>query len=234
MSMPHLTPEGELDAYYGELALGLRLHLEECPECRSHVEQLGELLDGMREDPVPERGASYGGQVWARLLPQLPPVKRRQWWLQSWMLAPALLTLLVIAFVAGMVTQRDRKVELSARARERVLLMAMSDHLERSQIVLAELLNSTSANLDLTGERDRSRDLLSENRLLRQTAAHDGDLAHAALLDDLERVLLDIANSPSDVSSGDLAAWQQRLDNGSLLFRVRVTSTDARRKGQKL
>jgi len=133
-----------------------------------------------------------------------------------------------------MITQRDRKVELSARARERVLLMAMSDHLERSQIVLAELLHSTSANLDLTGERDRSRDLLSENRLLRQTAAHDGDLAHAALLEDLERVLLDIANSPSDVSSEDLAAWQQRLDNGGLLFRVRVTSTDARRKGQKL
>ncbi len=238
MKTIHLTGEQQLDAYYGDLAPQLRTHLQHCRECRSSLEQLRDLLEGLGEHPVPERSDSYGGQVWARLQPQLsqegPPLKRRQPWLPSWTLAPALITLLIIAFFAGMVTQRERNVGLSARARERVLLMAMSEHLERSQIVLAELLNSTSSNLDLQNERERARNLLSENRLLRQTAARDRDLADAALLDDLERVLLDLANSPSDISSEGLLALQQRVDNESLLFRIRVTSTDARRKGQQL
>ncbi len=238
MTTAHLTPEQELDAFYGELAPALRLHLEECAHCRSRVDQLTDLLEPLRDDPIPRRGASYGAQVWTRLSPKLPPKlpipKPRRWSLQPWTVLPALLTLLVIAFIAATVTQHQRQVELSARARQRVLLMAMSDHLERSQIILAELLNSTSTNLDLAAERERTRDLLSENRLLRQTATQDGDLRHAALLDDLERVLLDIANSPADVSSDDLAALQRRVEDHSLLFKVRVTSTDARREGQKL
>ena len=81
---------------------------------------------------------------------------------------------------------------------------------------------------------ERARDLLSENRLLRETAAHDGDLTHASLLDDLERVLLDVANSPAEMSSEDLLALQQRMEHDSLLFKVRITSIDARHKGQKL
>jgi hypothetical protein len=63
---------------------------------------------------------------------------------------------------------------------------------------------------------------------------HDGDAVHAALLEDLERVLLDIANSPSEISPNNLVALQQRIEDQSLLFKVRITSADARRKGQLL
>ncbi len=69
---------------------------------------------------------------------------------------------------------------------------------------------------------------------LRQTAARAGDASQAALLDELERVLLDIANSPSNISSGDLETLQRRIESEGLLFKVRITSTDVREKGQKL
>ncbi len=231
--MTHLTEEQEMAAYYGELPPGLRAHLQNCLECRTRVERLQGLLDSLRDQPVPQRGASYGAEVWTRLLPRLPQQNRKPWWLRTWTLAPVLVTLLLIAFVAGMFTQRERQAGFSTEARERVLLIAISDHLERSQIVLSQLLNSNPADLNIVDQRERARDLLSENRLLRQTAAHGGDLVHAALLDDLERVLLDIANSPSAISSADLVALQRRMENQSLLFKLRVTSTDARREGQK-
>jgi hypothetical protein len=232
--MTHLTEEQEMTAYYGELPPDLRAHLDHCSECRTRFERLRDVLDSIRDHPVPQRGASYGAEVWTRLLPRLPSQAPRRWWLRTWTLAPAVAALLVIAFVAGMFTQRERQTGFSAQARERVLLMAMSDHLERSQIVLAQVLHSNSADLNLPDERERARDLLSENRLLRQTAALEGDVGHAALLDDLERVLLNIANSPSDISQDDLAALQQRIEDEALLFKVRITSTDARQKGQKL
>jgi hypothetical protein len=232
--MSHMQEEQLMDAYYGDVDPNLRQHLQECAECSSSFERLKEILDSVREYPVPERGDDYGREVWARLLPQLP--RRKQGWsgFRGWAFAPALAAMVVLAFVAGMLTQRQRQAGFSAKARERVLLIAVSDHLERSQIVLAELLNAGPTNVDLADQRERARDLVNENRLLRQTALHMGDASHAALLDDLERVLLDIANSPNDLTPGDLELLQRRIESQGLLFKVRVTSTDAREKGQKL
>ena len=230
--MKHLTEEQQVSAYYHELPPEFDLHLVHCAECQGRLEQLRDVLDPLRAQPVPARGASYGAEVWARLSPKLPQRRLHPWWFRPLTLAPIFAALLLIAFVAGMFTQRQ--AGSSAEARERVLLMAMSDHLERAQIVLAQLQNSNVSDLNLADERERARNLISENRLLRETAARDGDLVHASLLDELERVLLDIANSPSDMSSDDLAALQQRMEHENLLFKIRITSTDARRKGQLL
>ncbi len=115
-----------------------------------------------------------------------------------------------------------------------MLLVALSNHLERSQILLTELANASGTDGDWSGERERARDLVDENRLLRQTALHAGDRGYAALLDDLERVLLDVANSPAELAPDRLENLQQRIEDEGLLFKVRVTSTDARRKEQKL
>lgn len=229
--MNHLTEEELTEAYYEQAHPP---HLEECPECRSSFERLKQILDGVREYPVPERGANYSAEVWSRLLPQLPAPKRRRAWFQWWTLAPVLATLVAVAFVAGMLTEQRRQAEAYSKARERVLLIALSHHLERSQIVLAQITNGTPATIDLGEESSLARELIEENRLLRQSAAHDGDTADAALLDELERVLLDIAHAPPNLSASDLASLQNRIESEGLLFKVRITSSDARFKGQKL
>ena len=113
-------------------------------------------------------------------------------------------------------------------------MVALGNHLDRSQIVLAELVNATPRTIDLKDERDRARDLVDENRLIRQTALHDGDMADAAVLDELERTLLDIANGPADPSPADLEALQQRIEREGLLLKVRIVSSNVRLKGQQL
>ncbi len=232
--MKHLEEEQLMDAYYGEANLKLRQHLAECEECRSTFERFKESLDSIRDYPVPERGDSYGREVWARVAPQLPVRKKRWPGFRWWVLGPALAGLVAVAFVAGMFTQQQRQVGFSAKARERVLLMAMSEHLERSQIVLTEVLNGAPTSVDFANERERARDLVNENRLLREAAVHKGDAAYAAVLDDLERVLLDVANSPADLPRGDFEMLQRRIENEGLLFKVRITSTDARERGERL
>ena len=123
----------------------------------------------------------------------------RQWWI--W--APALAALLLGAFLAGSLWQRggapgDAKNQSNQQIRERILLVAVGDHLERSQMVLAELDNAPDGKgkLDISGERRMAEDLLDDNRLYRQTARTTGDNSMASVLDDLERVLLEIAHSP--------------------------------------
>jgi len=235
--MRHFDEDLLVQAYYGEIDEESRRHLEGCDGCRSEFNRLREMLDSVRDYPVPPRKSSYGTEVWVRVLPHLPAeppsTRRRPRWFQWWTLVPALAALVVIAFVAGMLTEQ-RQTGISAKSRERVLLMAIGDHLDRSQVLLTELVHEDPESGGLSGQRDRARELLTENRLLRQSAVHMGDVSDADLLDALERVLLDVANSSSSTASNDLQTIQQRIDDQGLLFKVRITGADAREKGQKL
>jgi hypothetical protein len=231
--MTHMDEEQFVQSYYGEGDEMFRRHIEDCAECRTAYERLKELLDSISDYPVPERNSAYGAEVWARLTPHLPLARPRPFWFRWWVLGPALAAVLIIAFWAGMLTQQ-KQAGISATARQRVLLMAISDHLERSQVVLTELVHADAETADISYERERARDLVNENRLLRESAADMDDSVDAGLLDELERVLLDVANSPSTLQQHDLQAIQQRIESEGLLFKVRVTGTNAREKGQKL
>jgi hypothetical protein len=83
-------------------------------------------------------------------------------------------------------------------------------------------------------ERDRADELVGANRLYRQVAAATGDTTLADFLDDLERVLVDVAASPETLSSQDLAEVQRRIESKSLLFKVRVVSSDVRQRQQSM
>jgi hypothetical protein len=175
------------------------------------------------------------------LLPHLPERKRPLRWLEWRIIAPAVAALLAIAFFAGMLThqpgmltQQHQQLGISPQARDRVLFNTISDHLERSQIVLTELLNSVPGSLDWIDQRDRARDLIAGNRLLRQTAIHAGETSNAVLLDELERVLLSVANSPSNITPSELDNFRREIESQGLLFKVRITSVDDRKKGQRL
>ena len=52
------------------------------------------------------------------------------------------------------------------------------------------------------------------------------DAAVVDLLDQLERVLVEVAASPSDRSGSELDEVRRRIESGSLLFKVRVVSSD--------
>jgi hypothetical protein len=233
--MTHLSDEEIISMYYDDAPADARNHLDGCPQCRLAFERTRTLLDEARDYPVPDRPVSYGGEVWTRLLPRLAAPAPRRVWMRWWTIAPALAAMLALAFFAGVLTQSRTKIAgTSPKARERVLLIAMGDHLDRSQIVLAEIVNNNPGSIDLTDERTRARDLVDQNRLLRQTALHNGDTMQAALLDELERVLLDIANSPEKVTDADLESLRSRIEAENLLFKVRVFSTNVRNKGQQL
>lgn len=229
--MTHLDQEQLTLAYYGEVDAESVRHLDRCPECKLQFNRIKASLDSFPEYPAPERADSYGKDVWLRLLPQLPLKSPRRPWLSWWTMAPAFASLVAIAFLAGMLTQRNRQMPgITAEARERVLLMAMSDHLERSQILLVELAHAPAGEGALKTERTLARDLVGENRLLRETAQSAGDMSRAALLDDLERVLLAIANGGAE----DLDALKERIQGNDLLFKVRVMSANTRQEGRKL
>jgi hypothetical protein len=115
--------------------------------------------------------------------------------------------------------------------RERVLLSDLSEHLDRSQLMLVDLVSAESErDVDVPVERMRAEELLSANRLYRQTAIDTGNPALAQVLDDLEQVLVDIATSPDRVSAEDFQAVRQRIDDQGLLLKMRVLSSEVQKR----
>jgi hypothetical protein len=113
--------------------------------------------------------------------------------------------------------------------RDRILLVAVGDHLERSQMVLMELVNAPDkGEVDISGERERAEDLLNSNRLYRMTAQDVGDRKLASVLDELERTLIEIAHEPSKVNSDELKDLQRRIEAQGVLFKVRVVGANIR------
>jgi hypothetical protein len=239
--MNHISEDQLVLFYYGESAEATAIedHLSGCEPCRAEFRALQLVLNTVDSAPMPERAADYGQAVWKRIEPRVGARQRRgirQWWI--W--APVMAGLVLAAFVAGSLWQRGSapsvaKSQTNQQIRERILLVAVGDHLERSQMVLAELDNAPEGKgkLDISDERRMAEDLLDDNRLYRQTARTTGDNSVASVLDDLERVLLEIAHSPSEISSEQLDDLRQEIESRGLLFKVRVLGSDARSQEAK-
>jgi hypothetical protein len=235
--MNHISDEELTLLYYGEETPGTHIdaHVGECAECRERYESLRRVL-GAVEMAVPERGPEYWSEVWSRIeldvdVRRLRPRKLRRWAVS---IAAALVLLLGGSFQAGRFYQAGQLHQASqqtaadsAGLREataaRVLRAAVGDYLERSQIVLIGLANADpNAPLDISLDQERARDLVSENRLYRQTAERTGQAGIASLLEDLERVLLEIEHAPPKLPPEDLKQLRHRLKDDGILFKMRV------------
>lgn len=240
--------DDELILYlYGELAEPAeRRRVAEAvaasPEARARLDALRRLLAAIDASRVPERHADYGARVWARLAPRLRdeptpggivrPLRRRAgpaW--RAWALPAAATLLLAAGFLAGRLTlvpatphQETAAMVLSAAGRQRVLAAALSRHLEGSQRLLLDLANAgPEQGLEPAGEREWAATLLAANRLYRQAARRAGQARIAALLEELEPILLELAHSPAEPSADDLTNLRERIEERDLLFKLRVT-----------
>src|SRR5262249_50003873 len=167
----------------------------------------------------------------------------RRGWLRSALLTPAylafaagVLVLVGAAFIAGRMMPKTpaataASANTAAQVRERILLVDLGGHLDRTQMVLVELVSADDkGSVDISSERARAEQLVAANRLYRQTALSTGDAATASVLDDLERVLVDIAAGPSTMSQDDLDSVRRRIESKELLFKVRVISSQVRER----
>ena len=228
----HLTDDELVLHYYGEMSDAAEAkacaHLDECAACRDNLARLQRVMSAIDATPIPEPDAWFEQRAWARLEPALTASDRRPPWQLPWRAIAwgAVAALVVIAaFVAGQFASKPAPPVQSASAPavmpERVLLVDLGDHLDRTELALVEFVSGTDGE-HITSSRDRVQELVAANRLYRRTALTSGDRAVADVLDELERALIEIAGTTPSASTTDLDVMRQRIDTRGLLFKVRV------------
>jgi hypothetical protein len=248
--MNHPSEQDLVLHFYGDApkAAAVERHLAQCESCAQEFARLHTTLSAI-DFPVPERAADYEAQLWSTLNPRLQQAEapRRSAWSallqpRRWATVGALAALIVAAFIAGRYTMPPSKstppqvvVAQPAKARsDRVLMVAVGDHLDRTQMILVELANTRAEDgkVDISAERDLAQGLVNENRLYRQSAQHDKDTEIAGVLDQVERVLMDIAHHPDSVSGKELEALQQRIASQGVLFKVRIIESKVKARSR--
>jgi hypothetical protein len=237
----HIPDDDLVLHYYGE-DNSPEPHLAACADCAGRYRELASILQAVPVE-VPERGDHYGLEVWHQIRHRLP--ERAPFWqflgrpLWGLAAAAAAVVLLVSGFAAGRLWPPDRgqgtAVAVTApaateeQARRRLVLLTVADHLDRSHRVLADIMNAPG-QLDISAEQQWAGDLVAASRLYRQDAIAIEETSIAAVLEEIERALLDIIHQPASATAADLDDIRRRIDSAALLFKVRVLTTDLQQR----
>lgn len=234
----------ELDA---ETSEDVRLHLRSCGECRTSVDELERLIAVLPKEhnrPSDRVDEAHWMELAARIERNLPagtparralPVtlsERLRLFLPSPRpaIAFALAALLVAVTAAILVRPWDPReplpetVEAAAESLEQTQPSApdIATHLRRSRNLLVGLSNrpmGSDAATDLSVEREASRRLLADNRRYRSEVL---DPQASEVLADLERIMIEVANSRDQAPASDLDLIRRGIRQQNLLFKVRM------------
>jgi len=159
--MTHPNEEQLIAYHYGDVSeiqerAAIERHLVTCDGCHTSYQALQRVLAAVEAAPVPERDASYGSRVWQRIGPQLDQRERFDWraWLvpRRWVAVGAMAALVFAAFLAGRFwprpTQQESAGPIPVQVRERILLVAVGDHLDHAQMVLGTGQCGSNRNVD--------------------------------------------------------------------------------------
>jgi len=234
-------PDDDLILFrYGESrdAEAIRAALADDPELARRYAELERLLDAAEHWAEPEPMPGLESRIWRRVRPRLEgasPLAARRFFAADgpWRLA-ALgamgLLVLVVAFALGRWTGPQLSPHelaggapdatgFGSEARERVLLASVAGHLDASERLLTELVNRPEPESPEI-ERELAAGLLASNRLYRKAAERAGQRRIVALLDQLEPVLIELANAPAGAAvAGDV---RRLVESEDLLFKVRI------------
>jgi hypothetical protein len=243
--MNHLSEEQIVLHYYGdaESESEVERHLAVCAECRAEFARVESMLRQIEPLEVPEPATNFEEKTWLNLRDRLPErggfFRRLLAPQQKWAFAGIMALLLVGAFLAGRFWQQHEQpiAEQQPPAAvnpQRIVLVAVGDHLERSQMLLLEIVNNEdSGRINFSAEQQMARDLLDDNHLYRVSAQQAGDPQVARLLDELGRVLAEVANGPTEITSSDLQHFRKSIQSEGLLFKVRVIESEVNSKARR-
>ena len=106
---------------------------------------------------------------------------------------------------------------------------------ERAERALVELAHTGgTGTVDIAAEQVWARQLLDANRQYRQSLQDASSPALADLLGELEPILLELVNSPGRLTVPEVRALQARVEERSLVFKLRVTGAQMRARQRTL
>ena len=102
-------------------------------------------------------------------------------------------------------------------------------HFEKAETLLRAFrnvqLDDPDAVSEVDYERKRAKQLVYQNMVLRREADASGDIQIASLLENLEPILLDIANLPDRPDDDEVRVIRERVERKNIVALLQINST---------
>jgi hypothetical protein len=219
--------DGELST---DAAAEVESHMVTCETCAENVRSAGNALSlvdsGWNAELPAAIPASLRTRVGEAAVSRSWLPAARAWGIAA---AMALLALGVTASLSRRATVTpappDDAPSQPVRIQRRTLAAETETarHLEQTQILLRSFRNTEPESfVDLAYDIERSRELLSRNRLLRRRAALKEDAKAERMLVHVEPILLDIANLSDPPISDDIHSLKKRIHDQSFIAELQL------------
>lgn len=243
-------------ALYQELStqrqMAFNAHLASCSQCATEYQEMSWTLGVMDQREAPAPDAAYWKGYWNQLSDRLEPEGRRTvlpaWrnWFPplihpvrpAWISVAAAVLLVATGIYigqSGFFGRPETGAAMQATVFDPALVAEFNElaasYLERSKMVLMGLDNfnprlDDPATLNITHQRSLSEELLLQGRLLRSHQVAAADPRLQILIDEIERVLLQVANSRGEDPMWTVRLVQEGIDNNSILLRITLVEID--------
>lgn len=227
------------DALYDALdvsqQLPLQSHLEKCADCRRLHAEMREAIDALKAqdvssglyDDIPERVAL--DTLWENLQPELNridaeryralPRQRTQRMIGMSLALAASLALLIA--ILPLLSRND--VVAPEPVANALISPELMDYLTRAEVMLLLVANAETQNVSAVPIRQTfARDLALEANVLNTNMQRTINSGQSQLLQDIEFLLLQIANLDSSNMEQGVQLLQQYLEENSVLFKIRL------------
>jgi anti-sigma factor RsiW len=228
----------------------VRRHLESCSACMNALRDLQEIINRLPADGDP--ASTLPAAFWQELLndvtSQLPARPRNhtpfawieEWWAfisiprHQWTIGLSATALLVMLLVGSWFIFRSTPIPVQVAATltpsakvasPPVVNARLRQYLRKSKALLVEVNNmplKEGVPVDLSVERQASRALLHEARSLRDLPL---DGRSVALISDLEKIQLALANSREQEEIHGIRLIRGGIQDENLLFKIRIAET---------
>ena len=224
-------------------------HLEGCAECKEECAELRAMLEKIPTGSNPAADLPPG--FWQKLLDdvsaRLPVRPKRQsipTWVTDWVEfismprhqvivgGATVLVLCVLIWGTWFAPKQEpghkqiaAATPVSTTPPVPAVNARLKNYLRRSKVLLVELNNmpfEEGTDVDLSLERTTSRALLHEARYLKDQSL---DGRSAALISDLEKIQIALANSREREDVPGLRLIRGGIQEGNLLFKIRIAET---------
>lgn len=225
-------------------------HLKTCPKCAADYARFASTLRIMDQRERPEPEDVFWAGYWDRLAPRLETTGKTRAAVHGWknrvtkvfaiqphwaIGAAAAAALLVVGIFIGKIAFGPSAIDTDGgshpvrgsrdTAKMTSLPARAERYLERSQILLLGLVNFDPETedpeaLDLTQQRAVSQQLVREAGLLKAELSGPPDRKLVALIQDLEVILLQIANLESEQDLAAIEMVKAGVDRRGILLKI--------------
>jgi hypothetical protein len=224
-------------------------HLEGCAECREEAADVLALLEKLpgQSNPSADMPPAFWQELLNEVSAQLPVRPKRRIipvWFSDWIefisipryqaIVGTATVLVLAAVISGtwlafrhepVPEQRAAATPVVTRQKTAVVNTRLKDYLRKSKMLLVGLNNKPleeGTPIDLGLERTTSRALLYEARYLRDQPL---DGRSAALVSDLEKIQIALANSREQEDIPGFRLIRGGIQEENLLFKIRIAET---------